>query len=190
MVWKLVGSETACDTSAGEIYLERSSKFLTSIDDCKTLCTDTIGCQSVTFFISGWCGLFSTSCVRTRKSTKAAAYHLTSNSRKDVHPSAVGARQERVGQSSTYTDDTDVNANFKGFVAEDQSTTRSPFSIVATVVGCSVFLVVLVAAVVASVFWRRRRRNQLDFPGDTADEYDVEQSQEDMSTQQTDDQQE
>merc|ERR1712048_64890 len=150
--WKLVGAETACDTSAGEVYLEGSSKFLTTLAQCKKLCTDSTHCQSITFFTSGWCALFSTPCVRTKKSTKAKAFHLTSYLVKPGERSAgYGAAQEDVGHNVTHKDATDVgtidteaeaSANLKGFVSDDGSiTVGSPFSVVAIAVLCSVFAV-------------------------------------------------
>ena len=152
MAWKLVGSETACDTSAGEVYLEGSSKFLTALDQCKKLCTGTTHCQSITFFTSGWCALFSTPCIRTKPSVKANAFHLTSQLVKPGERSAGhAAAQEDVGKSDTHkgaTDvgtidkEADVSANLKGFVAQDGSTTvGSPFSVVAIAVLCSVFVI-------------------------------------------------
>ena len=152
MTWKLVGSETACDTNAGEVYLERSSKFLTTPAQCKKLCTDTMHCQSITFFTSGWCALFSTPCIRTKKSTKAKAFHLTSHLVKAVKRSAgYGASQENVGQSDTHKNETGVgiiekeaepNAYLKGFVPQDGSTTvQPPFSVVAIAAACSALVV-------------------------------------------------
>ena len=150
MAWKLVGSETACDTSAGEVYLEGTSKFLTTLDQCKKLCTGTTHCQSITFFTTGWCGLFSTPCIRTKTSVKARAFHLTSHLVKPGGRSAgQGAAQEDVGKSDAHKGATDVgtidkeaeaSANLKGFVAKDGATTvGSPFSVIGIAVLCSVF---------------------------------------------------
>ena len=169
--WELIGSQTACDASAGEQYQVSSSKFLETVDLCKSLCADTMHCQSITFFKSGWCGLFSTPCLRTKTSGKAVSYRS----------SGQRASQEEAGQSDTYKEGS--SANLKGFVAEDSSTAGSPISTVAIAVGCSVAVVVVVAAVVASVLCRRARQNQ-------SDDDDVENAQEVVSGQDAKDEQE
>lgn len=152
MAWLLVGSETVCDTSAGEVYLEGSSTFLATLNQCKNLCKGTTHCQSITFFTTGWCALFSTPCSRTKKSTKANSFHLTSHLVKPGERSAgYGAAQGDVGQNVTHEgatavgtidEDAEASANLKGFVAVDGSAkVGSPFSVLAIAVLCSVVAV-------------------------------------------------
>ena len=84
--WVEVGVHVKCDASAGEIYLEHSHSTVYSLDQCKTLCEDAVGCQSITYSIissfpySAWCSLFSTPCTTTRVESKAVALRLTKES--------------------------------------------------------------------------------------------------------------
>ena len=71
--WSEIGSKIACDTSAGEVYMEDSSAQVRSLQQCKTLCENTSGCQSISFFVSRWCALFSTRCTKTKQSKKGLA---------------------------------------------------------------------------------------------------------------------
>ena len=178
--------------------MESSSRFKATLDQCKTLCTDTTDCQSITYFKSGWCGLFSTHCLRTRTSVRAKAFHLTSHLTEAGEHSAVQeASQQQTGQSDVSNDNMDLegiekekesSANLAGFVTEDGTTASSPVAAIA--VGCSVLVVVVAVVAVAFLFWRRGRRNHSDSTEDMPDEYDVEKSQEDVSSQHTADQQE
>ena len=71
--WSEVGSKIACDASAGEVYMEDLSAPAQSLQQCKTLCENTSGCQSITLFVSGWCGLFSTRCTKTKQTKQGLA---------------------------------------------------------------------------------------------------------------------
>ena len=65
-------SRVECDTSAGEVYMKKASPGkVSSLDACKKSCEAAVGCQSITFFRSGWCSLFSTPCTKTKRNNKA-----------------------------------------------------------------------------------------------------------------------
>ena len=75
--WREVGSRVQCDTSNGEVFMFSSpSEAVPNLDECKQLCEDTEGCQSITYFKSGWCSHFSTPCTNTKKNNKAVAFQL------------------------------------------------------------------------------------------------------------------
>ena len=76
-MWREVGSNTACDTDAGEVYMETSPGKGSSLEECKRSCENAAGCQSIMYLKNGWCSHFSTSCSNTKKNNKAAAYRLT-----------------------------------------------------------------------------------------------------------------
>jgi len=76
--WKSAGSNTACDTSAG--YLESSPGKVSTLEQCKKSCEGATGCQSITFFKSGWCSHFSTACTKTNRHNKAVALRLSTDS--------------------------------------------------------------------------------------------------------------
>ena len=68
------GSNTECDTSAGNKYMRSSPGKDSNLEECKQSCQGTTGCQSFTIYISGWCSHFSTLCVKTKWNTKTNAY--------------------------------------------------------------------------------------------------------------------
>ena len=53
--------------------MESSPGKGSSLDDCKQLCEDTVGCQSIAYFTTGWCSHFSTPCTNTKSNSKASA---------------------------------------------------------------------------------------------------------------------
>ena len=69
--WVDLGPKTECDTNAGEVFLKSSPGKVSNLEQCKKLCQDTAACQSVTYFKSGWCSHYSTSCAKTKKNTRA-----------------------------------------------------------------------------------------------------------------------
>ena len=77
--WIEVGSNAACDTSAGEVYLQKSPGKLSNLQQCKQLCEDDADCQSITYFKNGWCSHFSTPCSATTSWEFATALRLTSS---------------------------------------------------------------------------------------------------------------
>ena len=72
-VWKQAIFRAECDTNAGEVYMKNSPGKVPSLDQCKQSCEATRGCQSITFFRSGYCSLFNTTCTKTRRNNKAVA---------------------------------------------------------------------------------------------------------------------
>ena len=56
-----------CDIAAGEKYLTASSSKQPTHKACHKSCEDTKGCQSATFFRSGWCSHYSTCCTLSLK---------------------------------------------------------------------------------------------------------------------------
>ena len=77
--WVDIGSNTACDKNAGEVYSATSPGKGLSVDQCQQACEETAGCQSITYFNSGWCSHFSTPCTNTKRVRKAVAHRLSSN---------------------------------------------------------------------------------------------------------------
>ena len=76
-VWVEIGANVVCDGSAGELYLHSSPAqvFKITLEKCKNLCYDKVGCQSITYFPnSKRCSHFSTLCTRTRKKQNAQSY--------------------------------------------------------------------------------------------------------------------
>merc|ERR1712032_987328 len=71
--WVKVSERAGCDTGRNERYLDQSPGKLSSIAVCKKSCEDSSDCQSITFFKSGWCSHFSTSCTNTIPMKKAVA---------------------------------------------------------------------------------------------------------------------
>ena len=69
--WREVGSKRVCDVSAGETYLSKSPGKVSNLEECKKTCEDASGCQSITYFKSGWCSHFGTACTKTKKNNKA-----------------------------------------------------------------------------------------------------------------------
>lgn len=78
--WRVIGSKTACNTGAGEVYLPNSPGKGLSLAQCKKSCEDAAGCQSITYFNSGWCSHFSTACTETKRQSKASALRLVADS--------------------------------------------------------------------------------------------------------------
>ena len=74
--WADVGSNTECDASAGEVYRSQSSSKVSDLAACKKSCEDDAGCQSITFFDSGWCSHFNTGCTKTKSTSKAISMRL------------------------------------------------------------------------------------------------------------------
>ena len=80
--WREVGSKRVCDVSAGETYLSKSPGKVSNLEECKKTCEDASGCQSITYFKSGWCSHFGTACTKTKKNSKAViALRLVPNKR-------------------------------------------------------------------------------------------------------------
>ena len=63
----------ACDTSAGEVYSQTSSKNTPSLQQCKKLCEASTECRSITYFKSGWCSHYSTPCAHIKRHNDAIA---------------------------------------------------------------------------------------------------------------------
>ena len=68
--WREVGSKQICDVSAGEVYLSKSPGKVSNLEECKKSCEHASGCQSITYFKSGWCSHFGTACTKTKKNSK------------------------------------------------------------------------------------------------------------------------
>jgi len=64
--WIEVGSKLVCDGSAGEVHLDSSRGKLRTLEACKQSCEDAKGCESISYFKSGWCSHWSTSCTKTK----------------------------------------------------------------------------------------------------------------------------
>jgi len=79
--WRVIGTKTACDTGAGEVYLPNSPGKGQTLSQCKKSCEDAAGCQSITYYYSNkWCSHFSTACTETKRKSKATALRLVADS--------------------------------------------------------------------------------------------------------------
>ena len=75
--WTEVGSDTECDTNAGEGYRGESSKVVSNIVACRKSCEEEKKCKSFTFFsISKWCSHFNTECKKTKSASNAISMRL------------------------------------------------------------------------------------------------------------------
>ena len=80
--WQSVGTKVECDTAAGEVYMKQSSSKVSDLDACQASCQNAAGCESITFYKSGWCSHYSTPCTTTKRNKKAAvALRLGADSR-------------------------------------------------------------------------------------------------------------
>ena len=82
--WLALGQGSQCDTDAGEVYLDSSPGKGSTLEKCKQACEDATGCQSISFFQSGWCSHFSTDCTNTKNVKKALSFRLDAGSTNDV----------------------------------------------------------------------------------------------------------
>ena len=89
--WMDVGSKTACDTDAGEVFMP-SSREVASLEECKKSCEGVAGCQSITYFKSRWCSHFSTPCSNTKRHNKAASHRLSTGSRNNTGSISIASR--------------------------------------------------------------------------------------------------
>jgi len=69
--WDSIGSKVVCDTGKGEAYLNTSPGKIGDLTKCQSLCAANSKCNSITYYKSGYCSHFSTSCTKTKKSNKA-----------------------------------------------------------------------------------------------------------------------
>ena len=84
--WRAAGVHgAACDSTAGEVYM-KSSPGKVKLGRCKKACENTAGCQSITYFKTGWCSHYSTPCTKTTRVNKAIALRFTADSDTDSKP--------------------------------------------------------------------------------------------------------
>merc|ERR1712025_184069 len=74
-VWQDIGDTVACDANAGETSMPTESGKVGNLDACRALCETSISsergrCQSFTYWNSGFCSLYSTSCENTVAANK------------------------------------------------------------------------------------------------------------------------
>ena len=74
--WKEVSGNGVCDTDDGERYIADSPGKLPTLKACQKACEDNGDCQSITYFLSGWCAFFSTPCTATKWKGKAISMRL------------------------------------------------------------------------------------------------------------------
>ena len=125
---KVGGAKTVCDTTAGEVYSDRSPGKVSSVEECKNLCKSDTECQSITYFQSGWCSHFLTSCSKTRKNNKAVAiFRLinapTSSTTTTKAPAATTTTTEAPATNSCEGKKDQFTQDFcRGTVEEDKCT--------------------------------------------------------------------
>ena len=96
--WREVGSNTACDVGAGEVALPNSPGKGLDLEQCKQACRDAAGCQSITYFNTGWCSHFSTSCSKTAWAKHARSYRLGAESESKTTTTSAAAPTVTDGQ--------------------------------------------------------------------------------------------
>jgi len=69
-------THTQCDKKDGEVMLKRSSRKVSTIDQCKESCENAAGCLSITFFQNGWCAHYSTPCTKTKRNRQTVVVQL------------------------------------------------------------------------------------------------------------------
>jgi len=74
---KSFANNQECDQAQGEDYLRDSSSQKSTHEACHKSCKDTKGCQSATFFRSGWCSHYSTCCKKTKFAAAADVMRLS-----------------------------------------------------------------------------------------------------------------
>jgi len=79
-----VGSKVVCDTAAGELYLDSSPGKVSNSGECKSLCQANSKCNSITYFKSGFCSHFSTSCTKTKKHNKVFKSFRVTTARRNL----------------------------------------------------------------------------------------------------------
>ena len=75
--WQQLGSNSRCNTAAGEVYRGKQSRMVADIEACKKSCEGDAGCKSITFYSSGWCSHFSTECTKTTTDSNAISIRLS-----------------------------------------------------------------------------------------------------------------
>ena len=92
--WIKVGERVEC---RAEGDMKPSSGKLTSLEQCKKSCEDATGCQSITFYKSGYCSNFVTTCTETNFAGKAVSSWRFSGTASGVaSPTRVFAQAERI----------------------------------------------------------------------------------------------
>ena len=75
--WSNARYSSECYVGAGEVYMRNSPGKGLSLEQCKKSCVDAAGCQSITYFDSGWCSHFSTPCTKVKWHKKGVAFTLS-----------------------------------------------------------------------------------------------------------------
>merc|ERR1719198_2763947 len=71
--WIEIGAKLECDGYNGEVYLESSRGKVPTLAECKESCESTNECKSISYFNSGWCSHWSTTCKKTKFNNKVVA---------------------------------------------------------------------------------------------------------------------
>ena len=122
-VWQDAGYNKVCDTSKGEVYIKGSPGRLRSgnanFDKCKRTCEDSVECQSITLYKSGWCSHFSTLCKATKWSGKATSARLVTTDTIVLlgdYDTVVGTDKEKFLQECTASLSANGKVSVKGRV--------------------------------------------------------------------------
>ena len=91
-LWGHIHQTAECHVSGGEVYLENSPGKVASLDQCKKSCENAAGCQSITYFNSGWCSHFSTPCTKTKLNNKAVALACGGSGKSLYHRTTIRTR--------------------------------------------------------------------------------------------------
>ena len=177
-IWRSRGPKTACDTDAGEVYMQDSPGTVGSLEQCKMFCEHVTECRSITYYDSGWCSHYSTPCTSTTMSRKAKAFQLITDFGK--------ARDRLVALPGVgASDDTGVAREAASNIGVIESGAKDSsavgISAIAMVTGCSVAILVVMTAVVVAVLWCRVKHIEPNSTERAASDYDVENWQQDGS---------
>merc|ERR1712048_846369 len=68
--WTEIGAKLECNGYDGEVYLQSSRGKVPTLAECKASCEKAQGCQSISYFKSGWCSHWGSPCKKTRYNKK------------------------------------------------------------------------------------------------------------------------
>merc|ERR1711907_268255 len=89
--WVEVGVNLQCDGYDGEVYLKSSRGKVPTLAACKASCESAKGCESISYFKSGWCSHWASPCKKTKYSNKVVVSLRFTSAPVAVPPAPVGA---------------------------------------------------------------------------------------------------
>ena len=89
--WVEVGANLECDGNSREVYLESSRGKVPTLAACKASCENAKGCESISYFKSGWCSHWDSPCKNTKYSKKVVVSLQFTSAPEAVPPAPVGS---------------------------------------------------------------------------------------------------